>query len=275
MKLSILIGLTLWLSTSLAAIPKASMILQRTSENAGNGIYQIDQEVQFPNGQDTLVLRETWLIENENNMKLIVTGAKELKDQVAFSIQISNGMRTQGTGAKRVTEDFIERYFHLRSTESFAQTLAQLKLAPANVLKSTPVRYDKKTKEVEYQQEPFVRLARTGGVIAYAFGPLATPEKETPGFWIEQDQFVIRKFRLPSQVEVVADRYSSYSRGLMFPRTRVVRWGPHQVTIQTISVSAKGKEAMAQFNLKTPPKMEALNNQQGAAIVDEFYKRFR
>jgi len=271
MKLSLLIAM-LWLSTSWAAIPKANMILQRTSENAGNGIYQIDQEVQFPNGQDTLILRETWLIENENNMKLIVTGAKELKDQVAFSVQISNGVRTQGTGSKRITEDFIERYFHFRSKESLAQALAQLKLVPANVLKSRGV---KNLKEIDHQPEPFVWLTRSGGVITYAFGSPAMPEKETPGFWIEQDQFVIRKFRLPSETEVVADRYSSYAKGLTFPRTRVVRWGTNQVTIQTISVSSKSKEAMAQFGLKTPPKMDALNNQQAAAVVEEFYKRFR
>lgn len=260
------------MTASWAAIPKASMILSRTSENAGKGYYQIDQEVQFANGHDTLVLKETWLIENENNMKLIVTGAKELKDQVAFMVQISGGMRTQGSVTRRAGEDFIEKYFHIRSPESFAQILAQMKLVPTNVLaKKTP----KNLKEWEYQPEPFVRLSRAGGVVAYAIGALPLQEKDPAGFWIEQDQFVIRKFRLPSEVEVTADRYSSYSRGLMFPRTRIVRWGPNQVTIQTISVSARGKETWSQFGLKTPPKTEALSNQQAASVVDEFYKRFR
>lgn len=261
-----------WLAISWAALPKASLILQRTSENAGNGIYQIDQEVQFPNGQDTLILRETWMIENENNMKLIVTGVKELKDQVAFSIQISNGVRTQGAGPKRITDDFIERYFHFRSAENLAASLAHLKIVPNNVLRS---KSPKNIKDIDFQPESFVRLTRSGGVITYAFGPPATPERETPGFWIEQDQFVIRKFRLPSEIEVIADRYSNYSRGLMFPRTRVVRWGNNQITIQTVSVSAKSKDAMAKFGLKSAPKMEALSNQQAASVIEEFYKRFR
>jgi hypothetical protein len=59
--------------SAIAAIPKAALILQKTVENDGNGVYQIEQEVQFPNGSDILILKETWLIQNESNMKLIVT----------------------------------------------------------------------------------------------------------------------------------------------------------------------------------------------------------
>jgi len=262
----------LFLFQAHAAIPKASMILQRTSENAGSGIYQIDQEVHFPNGPDTLVLKETWLIENENNMKLVVTGAKELKDQVSFSIQIVNGNRIQSGSSKRITEDFIERYFNLRSPESFAQVLAQMKLVPSNVLAKKPVR---NTKEVDSQSESFIRLSRTGGTIAYAIGTPAAENQDLPGFWIEQDQFVLRKFRLPTGAEIAADKYSSYARGFMYPRTQVLRWGNNQVTIQTISVSARGKETWAQFGQKTAQKMEALNALPAAALVEEFYKRFR
>lgn len=269
MKFSILIGF-LWASVSLAAIPKSSLILQRLSENAGSGVYQIDQELQFPNGQDILVLKETWMIENENNLKLIVTGAKELKDQVAFSIQVSGG--THSVTKKRVSEDFIERYFHIRSAEVWAQTLGHLKLTPANVLSHKPPR---SLKDIDNQPESFVRLARSGGVVTYAFGGLSSAENEAPGFWVEQDQFVLRKFRLPSLVEVTADRFSPYSKGMNFPRTRTVRWGSNQVTIQTISVSARSKEAFASFGLKGPTKMEALNNLPAAAIIEDFYKRFR
>jgi hypothetical protein len=255
-----------------AAIPKTSMILQRTSENAGSGIYQIDQEVHFPNGPDTLVLKETWMIENENNMKLLVTGAKELKDQVSFYIQVINGNRIQGSSNKRITEDFIERYFHLRNTESFAQVLIQMKLVPPHVLAKKPLR---NLKEFDPQPENFIRLSRTGGTIAYAIGTPSADNQELPGFWIEQDQFVLRKFRLPTGVEVAADKYSAYARGLMYPRTQSVRWGANQVTVQTISVSSRTKEAWAQFGQKAVNKVEALNALPAAALVEEFYKRFR
>ncbi len=259
-------------SAAQAAIPKASMILQRTSENAGNGIYQIDQEVHFPNGQDTLVLKETWFIENENNMKLLVTGAKELKDQVSFFIQVNNATRTQNGSSKRITEDFLERYFHLRNTDSLANVLTQMKLVPANVMAKKTLRT---VKDADNQPENFIRLSRTGGTITYAIGSPSMEDQDLPGFWIEQDQFVLRKFRLPTKVEVTADKYSSYSRGLMYPRTQVVRWGNNQVTIQTISVSGRTKEAWAQFGQKAVNKTEALNALPAAALVEEFYKRFR
>jgi hypothetical protein len=274
MKFKLLIAL-LWCSVSLAAIPRASMILQRTSENAGKGIYQIEQEVQFPNGQDVLVLKETWLIENENNMKLVVTGAKELKDQVSFVINVSNGNHSESGSSKRITEDFIERYFHLQSTESFIQVLNQLRLIPAAGINRKPFRRSPKDKEFEYPAENYVHLARSGGAVTYAFGGIAMQEKEPPGFWIEQDQFLIRKFRLPTGVEVTADRYSAFAKGLMYPRTQVVRWGANQVTIQTISVNARSKEAWAQFNPKVANRTEALRNQAAGPLVEEFYKRFR
>ncbi len=280
--------LFLWVSftccTAGAALPKTSLILQKTADNSGSGIYQIEQEVQFPNGPEILVLKETWLVENENNMKLIVTGAKELKDQVSFSIQWSNGNRIQAGKSSRMTEDFIERYFHFRTSESLARTLNQLGLVPAAVMAKKTIR---NIKVYEPSPESFVRLSRTGGVINYAFGNLNPLDKQTekdtlnPGFWIEQEQFVIRKFRLPSQAEVSAERYSSFSKGLMFPRLRTVRWGTNLVTIQTLSVSAKGKEkgkekdAWANFALHSPQKTDGLTNQPAAPLVDEFYKRFR
>lgn len=269
MKFSFLMGF-LWASLSFAAIPKSSMILQRLSENAGGGVYQIEQEVQFPNGLDNMVLRETWLIDNENNMKLQVTGAKDLKDRVSFSIQITNGVHS--VTKQRISGDFIERYFHIRGTEGWAQTLQQMGLAPANILARKPI---KNLKEMDYTPESFVRLSRSGGVVAYAFGGLSTPEKEVPGVWIEQDQFLLRKVRTTGLAEVTADRYGSYAKGLNFPRTRNVRWGTNQVTIQTLSVTSKGKDAFTSFAPKGPAKMEGIQNQHATALVEEFYRRFR
>lgn len=244
-------------------IPKTSLLLHRLSENAGNGYYQIEQEVQFPNGSDNLILKETWLIENENSMKLIVTGARDLKDFVFFSKTFTDSLRPH-----------IERYFHMRNPDSWAQALVQLKIAPAHLLSKKTVR---SLKDVNNEPENFVRLSRVGGVLTYALGIPQVPDQTTlsPGFWIEQDQFLLRKFRLPEQVEVSADRYSNYSRGLAFPRTRIVRWGQNQITIQTISVQAKTKDAWKKFGLNVPSKMERLSGQAGSALIEEFYKRFR
>ena len=83
--------------------------------------------------------------------------------------------------------------------------------------------------------EPFVRLARSGGTINYAFGSIATGEAahtHPRGLWIEQDQFVLRKIRFHSGAELSAERYSNYSRGLDYPRKRTLQWENQTVNIQ-------------------------------------------
>ena len=95
---------------SFAAIPKASLILQKVVENNGSGVYQIEQEVQFPNGSDILSLKEIWMVQSDGSMKLVVTGMKELKDQFFFGVTYSGGTRTQGGSSRRLNEEFIEKF---------------------------------------------------------------------------------------------------------------------------------------------------------------------
>lgn len=255
-----------------AALPKASLILQKTVENTGSGVYQIEQEVQFPNGSDILTLKEIWMVQNDGSMKLVVTGTKELKDQFFFGVSYSGGMRTQGGSSRKLNEDFIEKYFHFRKIENFAQTLSQMKVTPSTVLNRKALRT---LKDVDNNAESYVQLSRTGGVVTYMLGSTSNEGALLPAFWIEQDQFVVRKFRLPSQVEVSADRYSSYPRGLNFPKTRTVRWDNNQVTIQTITVTAKPADAWAKFATGGAQKTEALKTQAAATLVEDFYRRFR
>lgn len=260
-------------SFAFAYIPRGLLILEKTTDNNGSGAYQIEQEVQFPNNQDVLILKETWLVENENTLRVTVTGTKDLKDQIQFSISYTGGTRSGFDGGSKITTDFIERYFHFRKSENFANALIQLKIVPGTFMNKKPVRT---TKEVEHSPENYVRLSRNGGAVTYALGT-PTPagqSSENPGFWIEQDNFVLKKFRLPSQVEVSADKYSIFSRGLHFPRTRTVQWNSNQVTIQTLSVTGKGKDVFAQTT-KPQTNLNGLKGQAAQSLVEEFYKRFR
>jgi hypothetical protein len=260
-------------SLAWAAIPRGLIILQKMADNAGSGVYLIEDEVQFPNGQDTLVLKETWYIENENSMKLFVTGGRELKDQVQMSFVYSGGQRLHNGTTQKLTSDFIEKYFHIRKGETFANDLIRMKIVPPAILSRRPIRT---TKDLTHTNESFVRLSRVGGVVTYAFGIPSAPTGDlSPGFWVEQDQFVLRKFRLPDQVEVFADKYTSYARNLWYPRTRTVHWDNNQVTIQTLSVAGRTKEAYAKFSPKGQFRLDGLNGQPAQALVQEFYQRFR
>lgn len=282
MKALLLLTLMLASPWAKAYILPTRVILDKTADNAGRGIYAIEQEVQFANGADNLSLKETWLIENDHTMRLTVTGTKELQSTVRLQFVYNNGQRYDLPGGKvhaqKVSPDFMEKYFNFRNGEQLGQALVNLKLIPASALSRPPV--PKKGDDFKYQPEPFVRLSRTGGVVNYAFG-VPTPvdqQENNPGLWIEQDQFVIRKIRLPSQAEMTADNYSQFAHGLSYPRDRVIRWDNNSVNIRLISASARTGNANSLFqpsSLDVPVKLDGLNGQPARDAVIQFYSRFR
>ncbi|QLY25365.1 hypothetical protein [Bdellovibrio sp. KM01] len=257
-------------------------ILQKTSDNAGSGIYAIEQEVQFANGDDTIHVRETWLIDNDRTMRLTVTGTKELQGNFRMQFLYAGGQRyTVLNGAKKsekTPDDFLEKYLNFRSPEVFANNLAQLKIIPHGGYSKRILA--KKGEDVKYEPESWVRYSRTGGVVNYAFGT-PTPEDDkngNPGLWIEQDQFVIRKIRLPSQVEMTADNYNQFAKGLYYPRSRTIRWGNNTATIRLISASARPATAVTQFqpsSLDINTKLDGLEKLAAKDAIIEFYSRFR
>lgn len=279
--LILLVSPVVFIPAAFAYIPPARMILQRTAENAGGGVYSIEQEVQFNNAQDSLFLKETWLIENDRTMKVTVTGTKDLKDQIKMQFVYAGGQRWSYNGSKqnsRISEDFLEKYFNFRSTDQLASTLMNLKILPTNAFAKKPM--PKNLETLKYEPDDFVRLSRAGGTVNYAFGvPSPVDGNGNPGFWIEQDQFLVRKFRLPSQVEVTADNYNQYARGLNYPKVRTIRWGQNTVTIRLIGVTShRGSLPANTFQasaLDTNMKLDGLNSQPAKDVVLDFYSRFR
>lgn len=262
-------------------IPPTRMILQRTAENSGSGVYTIEQEVQFTNGQDSLLLKESWQVENDRTMKLTVTGTRELKDQIQMQFLYAGGQRwnlNNGTRAStRISDDFLEKFFHFRSSELLANALTHAKIVPAGIMAKKPL--PKAVENIKYQPEEYVRLSRTGSVVNYAFGMPSPPEGAAyPGLWIEQDQFLIRKLRLATQVEVTADNYNQYARNLNFPKLRTIRWGQNSVTLRVTNVSNQKTASANQFQastLSTNLKLDGLSGQPAREAVLEFYSRFR
>lgn len=273
-----LISLLLSSVISWGALPPARMILERTAENAGSGSYAIEQEVQIPNGLEPLILRENWVVENGSSMKVTVTGPREFPN-LRFQILYAGGQRWTLRDGKRessgIPSDFAEKFFHWRTLEVASQHLTSLRLIPHNLLqrKAPPRRVD----DYKYEPEEGVRLSRTSGVIAWAFGlPSASSSADkSPGLWVEQDQFLIRKVRLPSQAEITADNYTGYARGLQLPKVRNIQWGTHNITIRVLSVAGRGASALSTGALDTQWKMQGLEGQPAREAIEEFYKRFR
>lgn len=263
--------------TAGAALPPARMILERTSENSGSGAYVIEQEVEIPNGAEPILLKETWTIENDRSMKVNVVPLRDPKDAIHIQIAYKDGQRwILKNGAREggpLPTDFAERPFHLRTTEAEIAFVTGLKIVPARALDKKPM--PKKSEDIKHDGEDFVRLARSNGVITWAFGAPGPAQGElTPGLWIEQDQFVIRKIRFPSEAEVSADSFSTYARGLHFPKERTIRWGKNTVSLRTLSVTPKTGPVNTS-SLDASWKVQGLDQQPAHAVIEEFYTRFR
>lgn len=273
--------LSLFSFSTYAYIMPTRVILQKTVENSGSGTYAIEQEVQFSNGSENVVIKENWLIENDRTMRVTISGTKNLQSQLRMQFTYNNGQRYELHGSSRqsrkISEDFLEKYLNFRSAEQFANSLIHLKLVPSNVMarKSN----EKSGSDFKYTPESFVRYSRTGGSTAYAFGEPTPAEKEVsnPGIWIEQDQFLVRKVKLPSQVELTADNYSQFAKGLSYPRERTIRWGNNTATIRLISVSARNSNAalFQPASMDIAVKLDGLNGLQSKDAILEFYSRFR
>lgn len=267
---------------ALAYILPTRMILQKTAENAGSGIYAIEQEVQFSNGEETLNLKETWLIDSDRTMRLTVTGGKELQNNFKLQFLYTGAQKwslvSNSRKSEKMPDEFLEKFLNFRNPEIFANTLAHLKMIPTSALQKKPV--GKTPADFKYEPESWVRYSRTGGVVNYALG-VPTPveqEQNYPGIWIEQDQFVVRKLRLPTQVEMSANNYNQFARGLYYPRARTIRWGNNTVTIRLISASGRPQTAVSLFqptSLDSNMKWDGISTLSAKDVVTEFYTRFR
>jgi hypothetical protein len=267
---------------AIAYIMPTRTILQKTSENAGASNYVIEQEVQFSNGDDTIQLKEVWLVGNDHTMRLTVTGSKELQNTFKMQFVYNGGLRWRLIGDttknEKVSEDFLEKYFNFRNPEGLVDALTHHQILPPGAYNKKPAA--KTSKDIIYEPESWVRLSRSGGVPNYALGT-ATPEDQAegnPGIWIEQDQFFIRKLRLKSHAEMTADNYKQFSKGLNYPRNQTVRWGNNTVNILLTSLSSRPKMAANLFqpnSLDTALKVEGLDHIPAKEAILEFYSRFR
>lgn len=262
-------------SSAFAYIPPYWMILSRTADNHGKNFYSIDQTVVFSHGEEPLTVNEHWSIAGENSMRLEVTGRQQLRDRIRLTYIYHNGKRhfideTGRLQSDKISPDFFEVYFHFRYSKSIKPLLVMQNIAPAISLKSEAHRYSPKNPLAT--PEPYVRLARSGGVINYAIGvptPIASAD-QLPGIWIEQDQFVIRKLRLQSGVEVTAQKYKNFSGGLWLPQERRVSWGE-----QSVEVNLNHAAALASSSaVKTTLDPNSLNASSGLTASSDPTKRF-
>lgn len=305
LKLGSLLGiiLTAFLLTEicLASIPSSRTIATRLAKNSGRGVYVVDQEVRF-SGPEGLVLRERWLVQNAESMRLTVQGEKS--GEFRYDALYKDGRRTSTTPALlfssdpaktepgkdprtvNVSADFFEPYLYFRSSAKFLEYFVKSKILPASAATKDRVRI---TNINTYKPTPEVgvRLGRTAGIVAWVFGePTPVDSKAAfPGAWIEQDAFLLRKLRLQSQAEMSLSEHAAAGGGLKLARERTLVWRsndpsviePRAATIKVISVKNLPEKSLANQFLPTSISAGELKSARlpDAAVAREFYSRFR
>lgn len=264
-----------------AYIPELKTILSRTAENHGRGLYFFEQDVIFPSSPEPLIIRESWVIRDEGNMRVTLEGQGVLKGVVQGTIVYENGQKSflDPSGSlrqMRISEQWAEPVFNFRNSKNYRAKLAALHVIPSDLLKDrAPFLKGPQT----YTPPHHLRLSRAGGVVNYAIGdPTPNGSKALPGLWIEQDQFHVRKIRFPDRSTVLADQFQRFDQNLWLPKVRSLSWNNSTAQIQVMEVHSVGKNTPEQ-NLMLQAKN--LNGRASplkltdTAGIQDFYSRFR
>lgn len=260
-----------------AYIPEYALIASRTADQHGRGAFQIEQDVTFRRDAETYVVKETWTVLGENNMRVSLEGKGALRGLVQGTILFEGSQKTFTDGSslknQRLGDDWLEPLLHFRNAKYLRSRLVNLKVTPAEALRDrNPLNSEGPPK---YEPVSFIRLSRTGGAVNYAIG-ISPSVGAGPTLWIEQDNFIVRKFKGPTQSLLRADNYAKFDDGLWYPRTIAYSFGGYNVTANVTSVKFLGKLAPTDSRFKTS-SLTAANALKlpDADGLREFYSRFR
>lgn len=253
-----------------AFIPRAQFILKQNSDLSGKGAYQIERTVHFREGINTFQLRETWIIDGENSLKVTVRNG----NQVIYQALFLGEKRYDADRAPRgeiQPDSFYEKYFMVRQPRKWLEDLVRMKVLQSDSLQARVVR---DTKEYKYVGDSNVRLARSQGNVTFALG--ATAPENSPGFWFNQENFQLVRMRLPSGAEVRAERAISSGKNLSYPGDVAVTWQGKSVDIRTKSIEPL-KNVGKNFdpNTLSNARWDTLVSTSLKPVIEEFYSRFR
>jgi hypothetical protein len=260
-----------------AYIPEYALITSRAADQHGRGAFQIEKDVTFRRDNESYTVKETWTVLNENNLRVTLEGRGVLSGLVQGTIVFEGSQKTFSDGTslrnQRLGDDWLEPLLHFRSSKYLRSRLVNLKVTPPESLRDRgPLNSEGPPK---YEPLSFVRLSRSGGTVNWAIG-ISPTVGSGPTLWIEQDQFVVRKFKGASGVVMKADNYAKFDDGLWFPRVISYAFGGFNVTVNVNSVKSLGKLTANDNRFKTS-SLSAANALKlpDSDILREFYSRFR
>jgi hypothetical protein len=265
-------------STGHAYIPEYSLLTSHSSDQHGKGSYLIEQEVTYRKEAETYTVKETWLVTNENRMRVTLEGRGPLKGLVQGTILYTGTHKfffdstMPGLRQQRLADEWLEPLFHFRTSKYLRSRLVTLNVAPPESQHERPALSS--DEDPKYEPPSFLRLSRVGGTTAWLIG---TGAGQRPALWLEQDQFVLRKYRSASQVLLHANDYVKFDDGFWFPRQRVYNFGTYNIEVQTLQVRSLGKLKPDDARFRTATLNAARDSVRlpETPALKEFFSRFR
>ncbi len=274
-----LLFLVSWLSLCAHAyIPEWSMISSRAAEQHGRSAYKIEQEVIYRHEAEQYSVKESWLVAGESSLSVSLEGRGPLKGLVEGSIIFTGSMKSYIDGGQvknqRLGDEWLEPLFHFRTGKYLRSRMVQLRVTPPDSLHDRPPMNSEGLPM--YEPPSFIRLSRAGGSVSWAIGMLPLND-DSPTLWLEQDQFVLRKYKSANQVLLRADEYVKFEDGLWFPRSRTYEFGGFKIEVKTLSVKNAGKITANDKRLKSSGLSPSKDNLRLPDLTGlrEFYLRFR
>ena len=226
--------------TTIAYIPPPEMVLSRLNRNQGSDWYKISQTVSFLETSQftqSFQSREVWYRgPDQAFVEITSPDYPKLKIQFLYKGSTKKWKNSEGKN-KSHNQDSIESYF-------FPE-----KMRPNWLENSQPLYLD-----------------RALGVVNYVF---SFQDKK---FWIEQDEFVVRKIQLHPLFILKAYDYQAFPRGLFFPKRREVISPEYKVRLEWTRIEPlkkgwKGKLSAHQWESSIPDR--------DVRLVRKFYQSFR
>lgn len=267
--------LCLFLSNpAMAYIPRAQTIVKKMTGNNGQNEYKIVREVDLSSPERKIKAREVWTVAHGDKMKLEVSSL-DTTNPWHFSI-LYNSKNRKTLSRKKVlktfqkSNDFFEPLFHDRYHRSLINRLIGYKFLPSWAKDSTPPNYVEGTTKMT--PEPFIHLSPMEGSVNYAIGAQSNSQgsQNQTMLWVEQDSFLIRKGRLPSDAEFVNSQFQTFVGSLKLPGEQQISWNDKVARVKLLTAE----------RVKTSKKDWQLDKSDDGSIptdplIKEFYSRFR
>lgn len=208
----------------------------------------IENRVKFSHGDQSLELKEKWLLESDQSQILIVTPAE---GNIGWKLVIkTSGQQRQlkmPQADKDITQKLedisLERYFISGKNESLSSLFLKSRFIPKEALAKKEL--PKTSKEVIPESESWAKLSRAGGVPCVLFAENLNSENATQAIWLDQDRFAVRKIQQVNGLKMTVEDFSDIGKGKLFPSLRQIEIGNTQVEVKMISINPADTKSKA------------------------------